>query len=330
LTQLLLPLGIIVAGFWIGATIRVVLQRLAAGRGSEQAGRILEMILRLTVLILFPLVFLAIFWSVNLTNFRLIVLPILGVFTIAAGGFLAVGASKLLKLNRGQTGSMFTQGAFFNIGSLGSIICFAFLGEESLAILGLFRMFEEITYYLFAYPVAKSYGAAPSAERTEKRSDRILKLLKDPYILVFFLAILFGIALNLSPLERPDFVAASVGWLVMISAFLMMLSVGYNTRVTSIRRYLKPSLAIAVIKFALVPAAVALLGFLLGLGHMNDGQVMKVLVILASTPPAFGSLVPPRLYQLDTALTDASWLFNTVVFIVAIVPLQYAVVTWLL
>jgi len=330
LTQLLLPFGIIVAGFMIGATIRVVLHRLAAGRGSERAERILGRILRLTVLILYPLIFLAIFWNVDLTNVRLFVLPLLGAFAIVAGGFLAVGASRLLGLDRRQTGSMFTQGAFFNVASLGSIICFAFLGEESLAILGLFRMFEEIVYYLFAYPVAKSYGVAPTGERAEKRSEKILRLLKDPYILVFFFAILFGIALNLSPLERPDFAAASVGWLVSISAFLMMLSIGYNTRVTSMKRYLKPSLAIAVIKFALVPAAVVLLGFLLGLGNMNDGYVMKVLVILASTPPAFGSLVPPRLYQLDTDLTDASWLFNTILFIIAIVPLQYAVVTWVL
>ena len=329
MSQLLLPLGIIAAGFFIGIMVRRIQHRLAPDRGSLLIGSIMARILQLTVTLVFPLCFVAIFWNVDLKNVKLFVLPFLGVFALVSGGLMAIGAAKLLKLDRKQTGSMFSLGACTNIGSIGMIVCFALLGEESLALVGLYKLFEEFVYYLFVFPAAKSFSLEPDANRSEKRSERITKLLKDPYILISFSAIAVGVALNLSGLERPGFIGRSVGGLVSVGAFLMMLVFGYSNRIASIKRYLKAGAAIAVIKYALVPTAVVLLGFLAGLGSVQDGLALKTLAILASMSPAFTSLVPPRLYQLDMDLADAGWLFGTVL-LVAVVPIQYMLVTWVL
>jgi len=330
LIQLMLPLGIIAAGFFIGVMIRRNQHRLASERGSALIGRLMSRILQLTVTVVFPLSFVAIFWNVDLKNIKLFVLPFLGAFAVVSGALLAIGAAKLLKMDRKQTGSMFSLGACTNIGSFGMIICFALLGEESLAFVGLYKMFEESVYYLFVFPAAKSFSLEPDAKGKEKRSERILKVVKDPYILISFSAIAVGFALSLSGLERPDFLGRSVGGLVSVGAFLMMMVFGYSNRIASMkRRHLKAGAAIAVIKYVLVPAAVVLLGYLAGLGNVHDGLAMKTLIILASMSPAFTSLVPPRLYQLDKDLADAGWLFSTVL-LVAVVPIQYVLVTWVL
>ena len=76
MSQLLLPLGIIAAGFFIGIMVRRIQHRLAPDRGSRLIGSIMARILQLTVTLVFPLCFVAIFWKVDLKNVKLFVLPV--------------------------------------------------------------------------------------------------------------------------------------------------------------------------------------------------------------------------------------------------------------
>ncbi|MFH5184040.1 hypothetical protein ACHHV8_16140 [Paenibacillus sp. TAB 01] len=54
-------------------------------------------------------------------------------------------------------------------------------------------------------------------------------------------------------------------------------------------------------------------------------MVLKVILILTAMPPAFTSLVPPQLYQLDTDLANSSWLFNSAMLLL-VAPMLYLVV----
>jgi predicted permease len=93
-------------------------------------------------------------------------------------------------------------------------------------------------------------------------------------------------------------------------------------KIKAIRGYMKECLAISGVKFIIVPFSIASLAYGLGIGEINNGLALKVIIILSAMPPAFTSLIPPQLYKLDVDLANSSWLVNTGLLIL-VVPLLY-------
>ncbi|MFH1153216.1 MAG: hypothetical protein V1793_05385, partial [Pseudomonadota bacterium] len=58
----------------------------------------------------------------------------------------------------------------------------------------------------------------------------------------------------------------------------------------------------------MVPFAIVSAGFFLGLGNMDAGLPLKVVLILSSMPVGFIAMVPPTIYDLDVDLANAGWL----------------------
>ncbi|MFC0471334.1 AEC family transporter [Halalkalibacter kiskunsagensis] len=317
----LYALGIIILGLCIGKVIRwlVESQRLPASLGI---GRILKLLVRFVLLGINPLILIGAFWIVDLSEFNLIYLPILGVTTIILGGLLGIAVGKLLKLNRAQTGSLFVSGAFVNLGSFGTLFCFLLFGEASLAFVALFRIFEEFVYYTVAFPIAKAFGTKQGEE--DNRSV-ILKILKDPFIIVSFTAIVIGGCLNLSSLERPIFYGHLNQTLVPISTLLLLIPIGFSMNFKSVKGYLRESFFISAIKFVIVPGIITTMAFLFGMGEMHNGMVLGVILVLSAMPPAVSSLIPPQLFKLDVDLANSSWLLNTALLFI-VLPILYFVV----
>ncbi len=287
--------------------------------------KMIKALIRIVLLGINPLVLIGAFWFVDLGDTSLIYLPILGICTLILGGTLGIVAAKLLKLNRPQTGSMFVTGAFVNIGSFGTLFCFLFLGEASVAFAALFRLFEELIYYTVAFPIAKAYG---SSDENVKKKSALKKIITDPFIMITFSAIVIGGTLNVSPLERPEFYGSLNQVLVPLSSFLLVIPVGFAMRFGSVKGYLKESFSASVIKFLLVPLTITSTAYFLGLGDMHNGMVLGVILILSAMPPAVSSLVPPQLFKLDVDLANSSWLVNTGLLIV-ILPILYMIVSLL-
>jgi predicted permease len=262
-------------------------------------------------------------WALNLSDLRIISLPFIGVFAIFMGGFLGYLSSKILNLNRKQTGVFIICGSFTNIGSIGSLVTFILLGESAFAMVPFYKLLEGIIYYSIGFPIAKSMSDTISQD--ESFSQKILNVLTDKYVLVAMSSILAGLLLNIMGFERPSLYSNLNSILIPIGTLLMLSSIGMAIHFGRIFSYLKEAGIIAFIKFLLVPLAVYLLTLFLGLDKVDGGLPVKVSVVLASMPVAFTALVPPTLYDLDLDLANAAW-FVTTSMLVLVIPVLSIVI----
>jgi predicted permease len=310
---------IIIFGLFIGNRLRWMEKqdRISSAISLEN---IMGWMTKTVFIIINPLIMIGAFWNVILVDAKMFLLPLLGILSLILGGLFAVGISKIQNLDRSKTGSMFVSGSFSNMGNFGTLFCFMFLGEESLVFVAMFRLLEEFVYYSFGFPIAKLYGKDESV-----RQRIFVKLLTDPFIMATLLAILIGGTLNFSPIVRPEYYGSLLDVLVPLGTVLLVITVGYNMRITALHGYIKESFSISAVKFIMVPLCIVPIAYLFGIGNLYDGMVLKVILILTVMPPAFVSLVPPKLYGLNIDLANASWLINTAL-IILLLPALYLVV----
>lgn len=317
-----ITLGIILLGLSLGYGIQLLVSRQIL-KLSIPLPRIRFFLLKLTLLFILPITVVGAIWIIQIKDVRLMTLPFLGAFAILLGGIMAIGGSRLLKLNRKQAGSFFTCGSFTNIGTLGGLICYLFLGEAGFAMVSIYKLFEEVIYNSIGFPIAKLY----SEDFLEKEGPpiKIKMLITDPFILVSLSSITLGILLNLSGLKRPEFYKTINSVLIPIGAFLLIFSIGLAMRIRQITQYLKECLFISLIKFFFIPTIITSLAYLLNYGKIGDGLPLKVAMILSSMPVAFYALVPPSIYHLDLDLANSCWLFTTFLLFF-VLPILYILV----
>jgi predicted permease len=252
----------------------------------------------------------------------LVALPFIGLFTYLAGGVLAVAASRLLDLEGKKAGALFGCGFFTNIGAIGTLVCYIFLGEAGFALVAIFKLFQEVAYYGIGFPVAKYFGSS----RYDVPARGLVKhLARDPYLLVAVSAVLLGGFLNMSGVPRPQVYKSILSVLIPLLTLLLLISIGMAMKFRKISAYLRECVSISLIKFVLVPVLVSLPAYLLGYGHIQNGLPLKVVIILSSMPVAFNALIPPSIYNLDLDLANSCWFFTTAL-LVAVLPMLLVVI----
>jgi hypothetical protein len=319
MSKFVYSLSVIAFGLALGYLIQV-----AAGRGRIRLplsiDALRKSLQRGALLFVNPVAIVGAVWVVNVGSVKLAALPLVGVFALLAGGALALTAAKLLNLGHKKTGALFGCGSFTNIGSIGALVCFVVLGEAGFALVPIYKMFEELFYYAVGFPIAKYFSGKGAAEE-EGTGWRAKRLLRDPFILTALASILIGGLLNFSGLERPAFYGALNRILVPLGTVMLLTSIGLAMRFRRVRGYLRESAAVAAIKFALVPILAMALAYSAGLGTVEDGLPLKVVLILSSMPVAFNALIPPSIYDLDLDLANSCWLVTTALLIV-VLPIQ--------
>ena len=322
MSKLLFSFAIILFGLLLGYGIQVLVIRNAVTLPMpvDQLRKLLQ---KSALLFLNPVAIVGALWVVNIESIRLAALPFNGLFAILAGGALALAAAKLLKLEPKKTGAMYGCGSFTNIGSIGALICFIFLGEQGFALVPIYKIFEELSYYSVGFPIAKYYS---SSKKTERTMDRIKSLGKDPFILTALSSIVLGGLLNWAGIQRPEFFKTVVSVFVPLGTILLLTSIGLALKFRRVRDYLRECLSVSVIKFLLVPVLASSLAYLLGFGDIDHGLPLKVVIILSSMPVAFNALIPPSIYDLDLDLANSCWFFTTALLII-ILPLLLILLT---
>jgi hypothetical protein len=302
-------MGIIGFGLSLGYLIQVLCRRglLLLPMSIEQLRRLLQ---RGALLIVNPVAILGAVWVVRVEHASLIALPFVGLLSLVAGGVLALWAARMLRLSPAKTGSLFGCGSFTNIGSVGALVCFVFLGESGFALVPIYKLFEDFYYYAIGFPIAKHYagGGGSDGERTRVRVKR---LAKDPFILTALTSITVGVLLNQSGLERPAFYKTLNSVLVPLGTLMLLASIGLAMRFGRVRGYVREAVVVSVIKFALVPALATAAALVSGFGGIQGGLPLKVVMILAAMPVAFNALIPPSIYDLDIDLANSCWLVTT-------------------
>lgn len=322
MSKLILSLAIILFGLGLGYGIQVLVGQRVISLPIP-LDRLRKGLQKIALLFLNPVAIVGALWVVNIESVRLAALPFTGLFAILAGGALALSAAKFLKLEPRKTGAMYGCGSFTNIGSIGALVCFIFLGEQGFALVPIYKIFEELSYYSIGFPIAKYYS---SSEKTEKSLDRIKSLGKDPFILTALSSIVLGGLLNHSGIQRPEFFKAVVSTFVPLGTVLLLTSIGLALKFRRVRDYLKECLSVSIIKFLFVPILASSLAYLLGFGDIDHGLPLKVVIILSSMPVAFNALIPPSIYDLDLDLANSCWFFTTALLII-ILPLLLIVLS---
>ncbi|NNL43058.1 MAG: hypothetical protein HKO79_11255 [Desulfobacterales bacterium] len=252
-------------------------------------------------------------------------LPFNGVFALLSGGILALLAARLLALEPRKTGAMFGCGSFTNIGSIGALVCFVFLGETGFALVPIYKLFEELSYYSIGFPIAKYYS---SSDKDEQITQRLKSLARDPFILVALSSIVLGGVLNISGVLRPAAFKSIVAVCVPLGTILLLASIGMALKFKRVRKYVKECVAVSLIKFVLVPVLATSVAYFIGFGSIDNGLPLKVVLILSSMPVAFNALIPPSIYDLDLDLANSCW-FVTTAMLVVMLPVLLIIINFL-
>jgi len=322
--KLLFSLSIITLGLVIGYIIQrlVLSKKIKADPSLKKARKFLQI---LALLFLNPIATVGAIWSLSFENLSIAFLPAIGVLAILTGGFIALLISKLLKLEAKQAGAFFSCGAMTNIGSIGALVVFIFLGEKAFALVPIYKIFESVIYYTLWFPIAKSYSVNT---HEEEKSNKLLKIITDPFILVAIISILIGIALNVFKIQRPQVYSSINAVIIPFASLLLLISIGMAMKFSKIKTFIKPALFISAIKFIIVPFVATSVAYLLGLGKIDNGLPLKVILILSSMPVGFTALVPPSIYDLDVDFANAGWMVTTALLIV-VIPLEMLIISFI-
>jgi predicted permease len=321
LSRLLFSFGIILSGLLLGYAIQVLsargIIRLPVSLDALRKG-----LQRAALLFVNPVAIVGATWIVSIRHLGLAALPFVGLFAIVTGGVLALGAARLLALPPKKKGALFCCGSFTNIGSIGALVCYMFLGEPGFALVPIYKIFEELSYYSTGFPIAKYYSGSTLAE---DRWDRMKGLARDPLIIVSVSSLVLGGALNASGLERPVIYGTVNAVFIPLGAFMLLISIGLALRFRRVGDYLKEGASVAAIKYAVVPLMASAIAWSLGLGSIDGGLPLKVVMILSAMPVAFNALIPPSIYDLDLDLAN-SCLLITMALLVIVLPVLLFVV----
>lgn len=307
MNRILFSLGIITSGLILG----YVLQRLIeSGRINPPIGipSIRRGMQKIALWFFTPVPVVGAIWIARIDNIRLTALPFIGMAVLLIGGLLGWSAARLLGCDRKQTGTLYCCGSFSNIGSIGSLVGYVFLGEGGFAMIALYKMFEEVVYYGIGFPIAKYYGG--EAEESEPLVSRLRKVFTDPFVLVALGALLMGTILNLSGIPRPVFFETVNAFFIPAGTLLLLVSIGLGMRFSQVG-FVRESLLISGIKFMAMPLLAGTAAGLMGFESVCDGLPLKAVVVASSMPVAFNSLVAVSLYDLDLNLANSCWLVTT-------------------
>jgi len=310
----------VIIGISIGYIIQILVKKKHINLSIDAVRKKLQ---QSALLFFNPIAILGATWMANIHNIKIAAMPFLGMTALFTGGCFAFIASKYLRLSRKQTGSYIVCGGFTNIGSLGALFCFIFLGEPGFALVPFYKLFEELIYYAIGFPLAKSFS--DDFTGTPSFIHRIKTAATDIFVIVAVSSITIGLILNLSGIPRPEVYASINTIFIPFAALLLLISIGMAMRFSSVKLFFPHGLVIATIKFILVPVIIVGIGFLFGLDKIDNGLPLMVVLILSSMPVGFIAMVPPTIYNLDIDLANACWLITNVALLLQIPLLLFLI-----
>ena len=251
-----------------------------------------------------PVVLCLSFWRMDLRSLSPWLLPITGFLISAATLLPAFLYSRLDKLNAPQTGSFLTCAFFSNVGYLGAYTAYALFGEAAYALCVLYMVFFTPCFYTLGFGLAARYGKKP-------RGSAARDALNDELRLYPFLGMLAGVSLSLAGIARPPILEYVSHALINMDTVLDLVAVGSQVILISPRGQLRPCLAMSAIKFLYAPL---IAWGLVTLFHIH-GLPRMVVLLEASTPVGVSPLMLPLLFGLDRRLSNALWVFTTILAI---------------
>lgn len=320
--KLIFSLVIIVTGLLFG----YIGQKLVRKTGYIHENSILfirKFLQKLGMLFFMPVSFVAAVWVISFEDIRVAFLPLIGAGTLLLGGGLGLVAASFTKNGEKHKAEFFCCGSFTNLGSIGALVAFLFLGEVGFGLVALYMLFEQTVYYTICLPIIKYISGG---KNDETFLERIIGISKDPFVRAAIVALTCGLFLNVSDISRPLFFENIIGFFVPVGTFILLVSIGLGMRFSSVSDYIVEGLVVSLVKFIAVPFISVTIAYLFGFGSINDGLPLKVVLIASSMPIAFVGLVVASVYDLDLDLVNSCWLITTGALVI-VVPWLYFLLT---
>jgi len=248
------------------------------------------------------------------------VLPALGVIPVAR----RMGAT------RGQIGVMAIAVGVCNIGyTLGGYLCYALIGPDhdaSLGVVGVCVSVLAVCIILFLYPIALHFGELDTGQTITQLSRASLT---GPPALPLYGAIV-GATLAIARVPQPDFLADYYLKDIVLFAltFGSHLGIGLRLRFKFLPGDWEFQGVLAVFVFGLTPALT--FGFIaltnLTPFPMSD-LAARVMRVEAFMPAGVSCVMLANIFHLDTRLAASLWLWNTLAFLVLLLPVLIVVLS---
>lgn len=313
--RLLFSLSLIIGGLITGYVVQQLVkrERLRLPWTLEQTRKNLQ---RLGLLFFMPISFFGAIWIVRFETVKVALLPLVGVGSLVLGGICGIAIARLRNSDPKQTGTLFCCGSFTNIGSIGALICFIFLGEAGFALVAVYKMFEEVVYYTVGFPIARYFSGA--GQETVSFGHKLVKVVTDPFVCAALTALSAGLLLNLTNIQRPPVFEHINSIFVPVGTLLLLISIGMGMQLRTVRDHAVEGVMIVAVKSLIVPVVMVSLAYLLGLGTIDNGLPLKVVLVNSSMPVAFTALVAASVYDLDLNLANSCWLISTSALLVVL------------
>ena len=252
-----------------------------------------------------PLILCLSFWGMDLRRGEPWVLPLIGM-TVAFSTLLpASWYAHRVRLTRPQTGSFLTCAFFSNLGYLGAFSAFAVYGEPGYALCMAYLMFFNPCFYLWGFWIAARYG------HSGHLSSGLARGFSSEMRIIPFLGMAAGAWLSIANVPRPLVLEQLNHLLIPANTALYLIAIGSQLTFESPRPWRGPCLAMSAIKFIYTPLVAWGIVTIL---HLH-GLTRFVVLLESATPVAVSPLVLPLLFGLDRKLSNALWLFSTLVSI---------------
>lgn len=319
-------LSFILLGLVAGVVLGIILRPRLTQRAFDALRRGLQVA---ALLVLNPLAFVGALWALPDLDPRLLLLPVVGLGTLAAAFVIGGLAARWGRLDPERALLFRTGTSYTNIGNLGGLSVFLLVGEAGYAVLPLYKLFEELWIYGFLFPHTKR-GAqrlkASGDQGAEGRWKALGQVARDPFVLVVLGAVALGLGLHIWGPARPDWYGDLNAVLVPTSSMALLASIGLNLKLSFSSEDLKPALGLTALKVLALPVVSLGLAGLAGFWALD--AVWKTALILSVMPMAFLSLIPPTLYGLDEKFPATAWATTMVSLLITLPVLNWVVATF--
>lgn len=256
-----------------------------------------------------PVVMFLALWSMKTPDWRALALPVYSVVLIVVMWPIGALVSRLLHLDRSDTGSFTTAAIFSNQGfTYGTFLTFVALGTQGAALGSVYCISFMPMLFTFGFYVARCYSA--------EAGQGILKVLTrqfiDPQSRNPTLSILAGLALNWLHVPAPSSSAFIIDITMPASTAAFLFAIGLGLHLSAVRVYWRECVVLHALKYLVSPALGLLLAIPFGYWALADHSLLCVCFIMAATPSAIMSVLLAQVFHLNERLAGALFLTTNV------------------
>lgn len=237
--------------------------------------------------------------------------------------FIALPLARLIGCSRDHACVVALLSALSNTGTtLGAYLCYVYIQPHAQALAFGVAMvnLSQLTAVLVLFPVARHYS--PEQQAAVPLGRLMLRNFTDIRAMGFYGAIA-GLALAIFKVPFPAVIDdwRLIDALSSFSAFGSYFGIGLLLRLDRVVTHLQEHILVAAMKFIVTPVLTLLMLLAIQRTHAPLGDTAwQVVMVQSAMPTGILAVMIANLFRLDAQMASVSWVVNTLVFSVVVLP----------